>query len=285
MKIVHISDTHIHDHPVMESDPVENFRDCVRHVMEFHADADRVVITGDLAHCGFERSYRELRALLEDAGLSGRLRPRLVIGNHDDRESFARVFPEVERDENGFIQYTERTPIGLLVFLDTLEPGTHEGHYCEKRQAWLRKTLDEASRAGDNVWLFMHHHPMRVHVANADMMGLVHLEAFHAILSEHRDRVRHIFFGHCHFSLSGSVLGIPVSAPRSTNHPNWPEFTGDPYRLGYAHMDRNYNLCFLDVESTVVHSVDFQSERKAIWVETQEDGWLDEGVLNGVNDG
>lgn len=277
MKVVHISDTHIHHSPIMDADPVANFRECIGHVREFHSDADLVLITGDLTHHGLEDSYRTLKILIEDGGLTGRLRPRMLIGNHDNREVFARVFPEIQRDEHGFIQSVEQTPAGLFVYLDTHQPGTHAGHFCEKRQTWLRATLAAAASDGIEVWLCMHPNPMRVHVANADLIGLVDAAAFHDIVAEYRNSIRHIFFGHCHFALSGSVHGVPVSAPRSTNHPNWPEFSGNPLRIGYANIDRNYNLCLIDGATTVIHSMDFQAERQAIWLGTQEDGWIKEG--------
>ena len=124
----------------------------------------------------------------------------------------------------------------------------------------------------------MHHNPMPVHVANADLLGFVQENELRAILADYSDTIRHIFFGHCHYTLSGSVEGIPLSAPRSTNHPNWPDFSGDPYRMGYGGMARSYNVCFLGERDTVVHSIDFQEEEQAVWISTRADGWIDEDI-------
>ena len=66
MKLIHISDIHINPEPVCGLDPVENFRRCLAHVEVNHADADRVVITGDLTHHGREESYRLLAAMLDE---------------------------------------------------------------------------------------------------------------------------------------------------------------------------------------------------------------------------
>ncbi|WP_299472445.1 metallophosphoesterase [uncultured Roseibium sp.] len=275
MKIVHISDTHIQDDPIMGSVPVDNFRACAAHVLANSADADMVVISGDLAHHGSKENYALLKTLLAQTGLAS-TSPRLMIGNHDDRSTFRAAFPETPVDKNGFIQWAEETPHGHFLFLDTNEPGTHEGYYCAKRQAWLRATLDEVVRKSSSAYIFLHHNPMTVHVANADQLGIVQEVEFQQILEDYESVIRHIFFGHCHFSLSGSVCGIPVSAPRSTSHPNWPDFSGNKDRVGYGGMAANYNVAFLDERTTVIHSIDFLDERNAIWVGTEADGWLAE---------
>ncbi len=49
---------HIHPESILGLDPVANFAACLAHVEQFHPDADRIVITGDLAHRGLPDSYR-----------------------------------------------------------------------------------------------------------------------------------------------------------------------------------------------------------------------------------
>ncbi|MEO5806882.1 phosphodiesterase [Devosia sp.] len=267
MKLIHISDIHINPEPILGFDPVANFAACLAHVAEFQADADRVVITGDLTHHGGAESYERLKAMLDASPLQGDLRPRLLIGNHDNRETFASVFTDAQRDEHGFVQSVEESEAGLLVYLDSSEPGTHAGHYDGQRQAWLRHVLDGAKRAGKPAWVFLHHNPVVVHVANADAIGLVQEAEFHAILRDYRDTVRHIFFGHCHYTLSGQVCGVPFSAPRSTNHVCWPDFSGVAGRMGYGAFSPTYNVCFLEPESTVIHSIDFLDQDKVLWAQ------------------
>ncbi len=278
MKLVHISDIHINSSLILEADPVENFAKCLAHVESYHLDADRVVITGDLTHHGELEHYRTLKQMLEESRLSGLLVPRLLIGNHDDRGNFCDVFDDTSCDDNGFVQWTEQTPVGLFVYMDTNEPGTHEGHYCEKRRAWLKQTLDDAREKSLPVWIFMHHSPIKVHVACADIIGIVQEAELRSILSDNSDIIRHIFFGHCHFTLSGSVDGIPYSAPRSTNHPSWPEFSGDAEVMGYGGIDPNYSVCFLSESGVVVHSIDFLQEDRVNWQRLGGDGWFNEAL-------
>ncbi|MBL0371278.1 metallophosphoesterase [Rhizobium sp. KVB221] len=266
MKLIHISDIHINSSTILGHDPVENFKRCLAHVEEFQADADRIVITGDLTHRGQEESYHLLKSLLAKSPLQGKLAPRLLIGNHDSRTTYAGVFDGAQRDANGFVQWTEETEAGLFVYIDTAEPGTHAGHYCAARRAWLTDVLESARQSDRPVWLFMHHNPIAVEVANADEIGIVQEAEFQAILRQYRDTVRHIFFGHCHFTLSGQVCGIPFSAPRSTNHACWPDFSGIVERMGYGALAPNYNVCFLGSTGTIIHSIDFLDAGKVLWV-------------------
>jgi 3',5'-cyclic AMP phosphodiesterase CpdA len=265
MKLVHISDIHIDPKPVLGIDPMSNFKACMNHVAEFQSDADRIVITGDLTHHGLRESYEQLRDMLDQSPLKNGLAPRLLIGNHDDRDMFRSVFPEAAADQNGHVQWYEDVAAGRFIYLDTAERGTHAGHYGEERRAWLSHVLDLAREDGVPAWLFMHHNPAAVHVANADQIGLVDEAAFQALISDYRDVVRHIFFGHCHYTLSGMIDGVPFSAPRSTCHTCWPDFSGIANRMGYGDLVPNYNVCMINERSTVIHSVDFLDQHKVKW--------------------
>lgn len=265
MKLVHISDIHINAEPILGHDSIANFKKCLAYVEAHDHDADRVVITGDLTHYGLEESYRELQAILAASSLKDRLEPQLMIGNHDNREIFASMFADANRDEAGFVQWTEETPAGLFVYMDTVDQGRHSGRYCAQRMDWLKGVLDGARGRGQRAYLFMHHNPVRVHVANADIIGIVDEHALQALLAGYKDTVAHLFFGHCHYTLSGAVCGIPYSAPRSTNHACWPDFSGEVNRMGYGDLAPNYNVCFLNENSTVVHSIDFLEADRLKW--------------------
>lgn len=276
MKLVHISDIHIHSEEILESEPVGMFAKVLAHIENHHLDADKIIITGDLTHHGHQDDYKKLRKMIEASGLRGRLAPELLLGNHDNRDEFCRIFPESNRDSNGFVQSVEMTSAGLFIYLDTTEPGTHAGHFCHNRQEWLKQQLSQARETGQSVYIFMHHNPILVQVRNSDRIGLVQMEAFQNILASNNDLIRHIFFGHCHYSLSGCIKGVPFSAPRSTNHPCWPDLSGTEERMGYGPFERNYNVCFLTPDSTLVHSIDFERQEDVLWHLTDESGWIEE---------
>lgn len=266
MKLIHISDIHLNPAKILGDNPIEQFKKVLTYIEAHLMDADKIVITGDLTHIGMLESYEVLRDLLAASKLKEYLEPVLMIGNHDSRENFETIFPDQPKDENGFFQFAEETPEGLFVYLDTKLEGSHAGEFCSKRRAWLRSILSGAKGKNQPVWLFMHHNPVGVQIANADQYNMVDETEFREILREYRGQIRHIFFGHCHYTLSGSVCGIPFSAPRSTSHPNWPEFSGNPKLMGYGNIEKNFNVCFLGADETVIHSIDYEREPDIKWL-------------------
>jgi 3',5'-cyclic-AMP phosphodiesterase len=49
-----------------------------------------------------------------------------MLGNHDRRDTFTRVFTQFTPDSADFMQYAADTPAGVFVFIDTLENDTHD---------------------------------------------------------------------------------------------------------------------------------------------------------------
>ena len=272
MKLVHLSDVHVDTIPVHGIDPVARLEAALDHALAHHGDAERIAITGDLTHRGDETSYRLLRGALARAGLAGSdgldPRLRLMIGNHDDRGTFVHVFPEVRRDPFGFVASVDPVSVGRFVYLDTQSPGTHAGRLSPRRMGWLADALARAREDGVGVWLFMHHNPAPVGVPEADRIGLVEWRELAELLSGVPGTVRHVFFGHCHFTLAGSVAGIPVSAPRSTSHPCWPDLGGPDSRMGVGPLEPDYAVALIEPSHTIVHAIDFLRWRAVEWVGT-----------------
>jgi len=269
MKLIHISDIHINNHKILGYEPVENFQACMDHVSKHHSDTDMVVISGDLTHHGQTPSYEKLKFMLADWNI----KPYLIIGNHDIRKNFQESFPEVGEDGNGFVQYTIKRNEGYFIFLDTYVEGTHSGNLCEKRLSWLTRQLDKAKANKKPAFLFMHHNPVDVGVLDADNIGFIDQAGVGNVLKTYRDTVRHIFFGHCHYILSGSAYGIPLSAPRSTNHNSPPDFY-NLTRTGVAPFPPTYNVCLIDEDNIIIHSIDFKDDDKITWYETNDNGWV-----------
>lgn len=222
MKIIQVSDTHLTKPSTLlfGLDPLARLEACIEDINRDHADADLVVISGDLADDGERAAYVALRERL------ARLRPphRLMIGNHDDRDLFLQVFDDVGAD-GGYVQASIDTAHGRLVLLDTLDPGRIAGRLCASRLAWLDRQLAEAD--GAPVYVFMHHPPFRLHMPDLDRVGLVNADEFEGLLRKHGN-VRHIFAGHVHRIATGTWRGIPFSTLRGTNHQSALTFADEP---------------------------------------------------------
>ncbi|ARE39839.1 3',5'-cyclic-nucleotide phosphodiesterase [Rhodovulum sp. P5] len=250
MKLLQLTDIHLTTpgDTIAGRDPNANFERALAHALDRHADAEALFITGDLSDWGEAADYARLRETIASLPLP----VHLCIGNHDDRATFVSVFPELE-GEGGFVQKVVPLSLGHAIVLDTWGPETHAGHFCEGRAGWLYRQLQ--SLPGP-VWLFLHHNPVALGVPPMDEIMLLDAARFAATVEPFADKVRHIFHGHCHLPLSGSLHGIPFSAPRGTNHQGWPDFSATRMLSG-SDLPESYSVIFATPTTTMVHMVEF----------------------------
>lgn len=254
MKLIHLTDTHFipRGETLYGRDPKAALSAAVASINAEHADADFVVVTGDLTHWGEPEAFDNLAEVL-----SVLVPPlELLVGNHDDRDTFSTYFPNQARDANGFVQSVRKTEAGWMVFLDTILPGTHAGYFCEARCRWLAGTLAQAKAEDAPVFLFMHHPPFEIGLAPLDRISLQQKEAFWSTIEPHRGLIRHLFFGHIHRPLSGSWHGIPVSTLRAMNHQCALDFTAQDSIAG-SFEPPAYAVVLIDDVSVLIHPHDF----------------------------
>ncbi|MCW2308921.1 phosphodiesterase [Rhodobium gokarnense] len=263
MKLLHLTDIHLTTpgQTIAGRDPNANFQAAVDHALAHHPDAELMAITGDLSDWGDRADYERLRELIEGIPMP----VALCIGNHDDRPTFLEVFPEYA-GEGGFVQTVRETSAGRCLFLDTWGPQTHEGHYCAARQAWLEEQLAASERP---VFLFMHHNPVPTHVAPLDEIRLKDDVAFRRIVARHRDKVRHVFHGHCHLPMAGSAGGVPVTSLRGTNHAGFANFAEMSLLTG-SDLPPAYGVAFVADDYVTVHMVEFGYDGE-LWAENAPD--------------
>ena len=253
MKWIHLTDTHLvrAGEILYGLDPMARLQACVADINRHHADADLVVITGDLTHYGDADAFEALREAL--APLEPPL--RLLPGNHDTRERLRDAFPGMPFDvSSDALQGVLDTEAGRLLFLDTTQPGTHAGWYDEARQHWLAERLRDAQ--GRDCFLFMHHPPFPVGIPSMDRIGMVQADAFAAVLAPWRAQVRHLFFGHVHRPISGSWRGIPFSTLRATSHQVALDFQ-ELEAVPGSHEQPAYAVVLVSADQVVVHTHDF----------------------------
>ena len=267
MKIVQISDIHL-GRPgelVWGLDPGQRFQACLDDIRTYHRDAAFVVITGDLAERGEVAAYETLEARLADFPLP----VHLMIGNHDDRANFQRVFPQVPRDGHGFVQYRTSAQQRQFLFLDTCaSPDTSAGAYCERRCVWLEAELRAAPDQA--VYLFMHHPPFDIGHPLMDAIKLRDPEGFVRAIDGFP--IRHIFFGHAHRPVSGQWRGIGFSAVPGTSHQL--PLVAASLPTVFSDEPAMYAVIHLGDDRTIVHS-DAYLDRKAAAMATdaERDNW------------
>lgn len=249
MKLLQFTDIHLTapGTTIAGRDPIANFRKALEHALVCHDDAEAAIITGDLSDWGDAADYALLRTILADFPIP----THLCIGNHDDRPALQTAWPEMFTD--GFAQKTIPLSLGTAITVDTWGPESHAGHFCEARARWLDTALTEAEGP---VWLFMHHNPVPLRIEPMDQIMLLDADRFRDTIRPHTAKINHIFHGHCHLPLAGSLCGIPFSAPRGTNHAGWPDF-GNTRFLAGADLPESYAVIFADADSTMVHMVEY----------------------------
>ena len=182
-----------------------------------------------------------------------------LIGNHDDREAFCAVFPQVPRDANGFVQWVHDTSDARLLLLDTVMHGDEAGpksggYFSGGRLEWLQAQFDAAG--AQPVLLFMHHPPFGVGVPAFDTINLQadDARAMAALLRTQR-QVRHLFFGHIHRTIFGSWHGIPFSTLPATAHQSKLDFLAS--RDLFTHEAPGYGVVLVEPEQVTIHVADF----------------------------
>jgi 3',5'-cyclic AMP phosphodiesterase CpdA len=252
MKLIQITDIHyVHNGNRLHGlDPYERLESCIADINANHADADLCIITGDLAHNGLIETYENLRDRLRTLSISY----HFMIGNHDNRENFHKVFPGTPCDESGFLQSVVDTAAGRFILLDTVEQGRNWGSYCEKRRKWLQAQLEASGER--TVYLFMHHPPFKIGLPCLDRIRLIHDGDYLRKIIEPHKNIQHIFLGHVHRPVAGSWRGIPFSMLRGTNHQVPFDFDAVEV-VPKSHEPPAYAVIFLEPEQTTVHFHDY----------------------------
>lgn len=139
----------------------------------------------------YEPSYRLLRELVRALPCPA----HSILGNHDDRTAFDRVFAEGGARPEGPRDYAFDHQGWHFVMLESLVPGLAGGRLSASQLAWLRADLDAAR--GRPTLVFVHHPPWPVGLAWIDAARLENGDELMAVLGDHA-AVRAVVSGHVH---------------------------------------------------------------------------------------
>lgn len=210
LRILQITDCHLFADPAVELKGIctrQRLNLVLAALREELPRAERLIITGDLAHDERNETYAALRGLLED----WLPRLRLVPGNHDDREAMRETFRDVVETVHGRNVFAESLGPWRLLGLDTQITGAVPGEIGPRQFAWLEEQLTVSPQP---TTIFMHHPPVRVGSEWLDKIGLVDVDAFWDLLARF-PQVRAICSGHVHQELAlsrGSTLVLTAPA-------------------------------------------------------------------------
>ena len=207
------------------------------------------MFTGDLADRAEPKAYVRLREIVEPAAAEIGAEVVWVMGNHDEREPYARELFGEEVSED-VTQDRVHDVAGLrVVSIDTSVPGYHHGELSADQLGWLTEVLETPAPHG--TLLAMHHPPIPVPMIRAAEVIELHRQDELAAVIEGTD-VRGVIGGHFHFSSYSTFAGVPVSVASSTC------YLADPAPAGrlLSAVDGHQSVTMMHVyEDRIVHSV------------------------------
>lgn len=236
MIIAQISDTHIALDTPDAGRRIGDFERTIADINTLDPAPDVIVHTGDVVHNGRADEYAQAAATLAKA----RAPAFAIVGNKDNRENFHTAFAEAGYlpAGSGFVTYSVDDYPVRLVMLDTLDPDSNKGDFCDERFAGLAKLL--RAEPAKPVAIFMHHPPFDVSVGpeplnfkSRDAM----LRLRQVLQGQHN--IVGVFNGHVHRAAFGYVGGIPASVMTSVATTlRWGEYSDEMSARPVYHIHR-----------------------------------------------
>jgi len=257
MKIIHLTDTHllgVERANLYGINPAYLLKKAIKSIKKHHEDAIFVAITGDLVACGNEEAY----LILKDEMSKLNIPIYLMLGNHDNRKNFSKLFPQYVH--NDLVQYSIKIEKKVFFFLDTLVDGERYGKLCDVRLAWLKDNLAKYKKFP--IYIFMHHHPVDSGLYEMDnIANFRSANEFWDILNEY-DNVKHISFGHVHRIMHAVKDGVSMHSTRSTTF----QVSYQPHnKLEYLTNKEKPTYAIMDIKednTLLIHHHEYLDEKR-----------------------
>lgn len=207
------------------------------------SQADFVVVCGDLVNKSDDKSFADFRAVRAKL----RIPSYCAAGNHDvgnepTRESLMRFREKAGKD---FFHFDHKGC--RFVVLNTQLWKAPVAGETEKQDAWLRKTLAEASKKRRHVFVVMHYPPFVKAADEADAYFNLPLEKRRELLSDFEQAgVVAVLAGHTHTTSFNKAGTIEVITSETTSK----NFDKRPFgfRMWHVNADGSYTHEFVPLK-------------------------------------
>jgi 3',5'-cyclic-AMP phosphodiesterase len=220
--VAHLSDPHLLADGALQYgvvDPEAGLRLALERVTRVDPAPQALVFTGDLADRAEPAAYARLRELVEPVAAELGAEVVWVMGNHDERATFAR---SLHGDVDAPLDRVHDVAGLRIVALDTSVPDYHHGELSDEQLAWLADVL--VTPAPHGTLLALHHPPIPVPMLRAaEIIELADQHRLAEVIAG--TDVRGILGGHFHFTSWSTFAGVPVSVASASC------YTSDPAPL------------------------------------------------------
>lgn len=225
-RLIQITDPHLGRYPgeeLLGLDTDESYLDVLQTLQQREADADLLVVTGDIASDGqvqaYERFLKHTRKFLTS--------PLVWLAGNHDLDRVMRQFPStvVKRD------YVELEH-WQVIMLDSSVPGHEHGDVTQSEIRRLQKILKHCHKP---ALVFVHHQPVAVGCEWIDQYVIKNADQLLDTLAQF-PQVKALSWGHVHQEFASSYAHFNLYASPSTCiqfKPNSQDFALDELMPGY----------------------------------------------------
>lgn len=248
--IAHLSDTHLLAGGALLAGLVDteaHLRATAARLRVAAADADAIVVSGDVADTGEPGAYALAREILEPVAAEIGAPIVWAAGNHDERSQMRATLGLTGEPDDPIDSVHEVGELRIVSF-DTSLPGWHHGGFDAAQAEWLAAALAQPPALG--TVLVMHHPPLPY---RSNLMRLLEFrdeQRLAEVLGA--GDVRAILSGHLHINGSGTFAEIPVMLAGATSYAD--DLGGPPPAMHGIDDTQSFNLVEIYADA-VTHSV------------------------------
>lgn len=244
IRLLQITDCHLGEQvgeQLLGLDTDESLADVLSLVQREQAEADFLLVTGDIANNGIASSYTRF---LDTLGRYLNTPMAWLPGNHDNPAVMAEVLAERSavkgsQAQGSTLAMEQVIEMGSwqLILLDSSVPGYEHGDLADSQLQLLENAL--TARPDLHALVLLHHQPVAVGSAWVDQYVVRNADAFFAVL-ERYPQVKGVCWGHVHQEFAGERNGLKLWASPSSCvqfKPNNDDFTVDHAMPGYRWFD------------------------------------------------
>ncbi|WP_158253707.1 metallophosphoesterase [Chromobacterium alticapitis] len=212
MRVAQISDCHLFAEDsarLMGYDTYREFDKVISELERRHAaELDALLVTGDISQDESRASYDRFARRLQSVGLPVYWLP----GNHDA----APLAEQTLRQYEWMRPLTRlETDDWLLLALDSVQPGTDDGHIGEAAVERFRQQLAAADKPAKRSAVLLHHHPAAVGTPLLDSCMLRNTDRFWDLMAE-LPNLQLLLCGHAHGDYRLQARGVALEVCPAT---------------------------------------------------------------------